>query len=234
MHVQLAWRASIAEECRSRLPAVLPSPPLHPPTPPSPLAHPAEAYVDSDTYAFSRGPHMVVVLTSGPHSRAPAAPPAAYNLTHLAAGAGAELCDALTGVRLEWRGWGARGQPQFLWAASRAACGGHPEAWWALAGAVDSHSEGRAACSRMRPAGRVLRARGAGWHCPGGPLAQPRAHGPRFQAVAAPRRLPSGGRSAPRASCRHGGAGLLSCTGPGACCLAALLALDGVVCDLCV
>ena len=55
--------------------------------------------MDRHTFAFSRGPELLVVLTSGaaPH------PPAAYHLTDLTHMAGEELCDALqSGVGGSW------------------------------------------------------------------------------------------------------------------------------------
>lgn len=54
-----------------------------------------EAYVDNDTYAFTRGPDMLVMLTSGAVDPLPAA----YSLANLTAAAGKELCDALSRVR---------------------------------------------------------------------------------------------------------------------------------------
>ena len=90
MHAAIRVSANPAQPARR---------PLIPPDCPL-LSHSAEAYVDNDTFAFARGPHLVAVLTAGPHSRAPRAPPpASYPLANLTAAAGTELCDVLTGVR---------------------------------------------------------------------------------------------------------------------------------------
>lgn len=58
----------------------------------------AEAYVDSNIYAFARGPDMLVLLSSGAVNPLPAA----YSLANLTEAAGKELCDALSGVRASW------------------------------------------------------------------------------------------------------------------------------------